>query len=432
MTRSGNRLFHGEPERRPGDRRDIYASSSRRVARSAGQSPAGAASSGWTSILLGRRLVMVVEMRDGLDYRTAFASHASSSQRVAEWEHLMKSLQEPAGRGAGGRMVGRHGAGFSSRAGERRSRPLPTSPIGRARPESGAMTHLRQAWAVPSRPRPIVIIGAGGVVRTAHLPVYQRLKFPVAGIYDVKQTPRAKPRGASACRPCFPRSPRPPPRADAIFDVAVPGDQIAGVLKELPRGSAVLIQKPMGEDLAAARSIVDICRERRSRRGDEFSASLQPERAGASRSRGQPAQLGEIVDIEVRLVVKQPWHLWKFLEQAPRLEILYHSIHYLDTIRALAGEPRGVYCRAVAHPSMPEFQDTRSTIILDYGNALRCSLLLNHTHQQKRTHGASFLKVEGTTGRRAADARRQHRLSERARATRSKWRSGKAAGSRSS
>ena len=47
------------------------------------------------------------------------------------------------------------------------------------------MTHLRQAWRVPSRPRPIVIIGAGGVVRTAHLPVYQRLKFPVAGIYDI-------------------------------------------------------------------------------------------------------------------------------------------------------------------------------------------------------------------------------------------------------
>lgn len=45
--------------------------------------------------LLGRRLVMIVEMRDGLDYRAAFRSHAASSPRVAEWEHLMKSLQEP-------------------------------------------------------------------------------------------------------------------------------------------------------------------------------------------------------------------------------------------------------------------------------------------------------------------------------------------------
>ncbi len=45
--------------------------------------------------LLGHRLVMVVEMRDGLDYRTAFKSHVSSSQRVAEWERLMTSLFEP-------------------------------------------------------------------------------------------------------------------------------------------------------------------------------------------------------------------------------------------------------------------------------------------------------------------------------------------------
>ena len=44
--------------------------------------------------LLGLRLVMVVEMRDGLDYRVAFTSHASSSERVAEWERLMRSLQE--------------------------------------------------------------------------------------------------------------------------------------------------------------------------------------------------------------------------------------------------------------------------------------------------------------------------------------------------
>jgi L-rhamnose mutarotase len=45
--------------------------------------------------LLGRRLVMIVEMRDGLDYRAAFKEHAASSPRVVQWEELMKSLQEP-------------------------------------------------------------------------------------------------------------------------------------------------------------------------------------------------------------------------------------------------------------------------------------------------------------------------------------------------
>ena len=44
--------------------------------------------------LLGRTLVMVVEMRNDVDYLAAFSAHACSSPRVAEWERLMKSLQE--------------------------------------------------------------------------------------------------------------------------------------------------------------------------------------------------------------------------------------------------------------------------------------------------------------------------------------------------
>ncbi len=259
------------------------------------------------------------------------------------------------------------------------------------------MTHLRQAWALPSRPRPIVIIGAGGVVRTAHLPVYQRLKFPVAGLYDINRDASRETARRFGVSTVFSSLAEAAASADAVFDLAVPGDQIAGVLKELPRGAAVLIQKPMGEDLAAARSIVGICRELGLVAAMNFQLRFSPN-VLALRDLLAGRELGEIVDIEVRLVVKQPWHLWTFLEQAPRLEILYHSIHYLDTIRALVGEPRGVYCRAVAHPSMPEFQDTRSTIILDYGDALRCSLLLNHTHEQQGAHGASLLKVEGTKG----------------------------------
>jgi L-rhamnose mutarotase len=45
--------------------------------------------------MLGRRLVMILELTDGLDFRRAFATHMASSPRVAEWERLMKSLQEP-------------------------------------------------------------------------------------------------------------------------------------------------------------------------------------------------------------------------------------------------------------------------------------------------------------------------------------------------
>src|SRR5215831_2114727 len=49
-----------------------------------------------------------------------------------------------------------------------------------------AMTELPQSWPRPSRPRPIVIIGTGAIVQTAHLPAYRRLGFPIAGVFDVR------------------------------------------------------------------------------------------------------------------------------------------------------------------------------------------------------------------------------------------------------
>src|SRR5262247_157632 len=52
--------------------------------------------------LLGRQLVMVLELSDGLDVHRALAAHVASSPRVVEWERLMKSLQEPTGNAAPG------------------------------------------------------------------------------------------------------------------------------------------------------------------------------------------------------------------------------------------------------------------------------------------------------------------------------------------
>jgi predicted dehydrogenase len=256
---------------------------------------------------------------------------------------------------------------------------------------------LIQAWPRPTRPRPIVIVGAGAIVRTAHLPIYRRLGYPVAGIVDVDpERARATARefaigtvyrslGEAAGAPA------------AIFDVAVPGDQIVGILEQLPRGSAVLMQKPMGQDLDAARRILACCRERGLVAAVNFQLRFSPGMLALHDLLTRGA-LGTIVDVDVRIVIDQPWHLWTFLERAPRVEVPYHSIHYLDAIRGLAGEPSGVYCKSVGHPSLPKLRDARSSIILDYGDRLRCSLVLNHTHRAGPMHRASQLIVEGLEG----------------------------------
>ena len=45
--------------------------------------------------LLDRRLVMILELQEGFDIDRVFERHAASNARVAEWERLMKSLQQP-------------------------------------------------------------------------------------------------------------------------------------------------------------------------------------------------------------------------------------------------------------------------------------------------------------------------------------------------
>jgi predicted dehydrogenase len=267
----------------------------------------------------------------------------------------------------------------------------------RARYDPAAMTDLRQSWPTPSHPRPIVIVGAGAIVRTAHLPAYRRLGLPVAGLFDVRESAARETAAQFDVARVFGSLAEAAAVSDAVFDVAVPGREIAGVLNGLPAGAAVLIQKPMGDDLAGARRILDVCRRRKLVAALNLQLRFSPN-VLALHDLVVTGTLGDLTDIEVRVVDRQPWEQWSFLEGAPRLEVLYHSIHYLDAIRWLAGEPRGVHCRAIAHPQLDTFRDTRSTILLDYGDRLRCSLVLNHMHRYDGAHRASMLKVEGTAG----------------------------------
>jgi predicted dehydrogenase len=254
-----------------------------------------------------------------------------------------------------------------------------------------------QAWERASNPRPIVIIGAGGIVRSAHIPAYRKLEYPIAGVYDIRSDAALDTASAFGIGVSFSSIDKAVSLPGTVFDIAVPGNQILSVLERLPDGAATLIQKPMGENLAEARKILGLCRAKKLKAAINFQLRFSPNMLALRDMLARKA-LGTVTDIEVRLVDRQPWQLWPFLKGAPRLEVVYHSIHYLDAIRFLFGEPQGVLCKAIAHPEMPELRDTRSSIILDYGNRIRCSLMLNHAHRHNEKHQASEFKVEGTTG----------------------------------
>ncbi len=294
-----------------------------------------------------------------------------------------------------------------------RSRLLPASPKRFASPDAGLLTDLRQSWYVPTRPRPIAIIGAGGVVRTAHLPVYQRLGFPVAGLFDIDPDASRETARRLASRTCSRRSPRRRVSPEAVFDVAVPGDQIAGVLRELPRGlggpdSEADGRRPRGREIDQ-----EHLPGSRSHRGDELSASLQPERAGA------PAISSAAACSATSSTSRCAWSsgsrgtCGRFSRARPgsRFSIIPFTT-WTPYARSPVSRAASTAVRSPI-PAMPRVRDTRSTVILDYGENVRCSLLLNHVHQQDATHCASILKVEGTAGRGAAHNGSQYRLPQR-------------------
>ena len=251
----------------------------------------------------------------------------------------------------------------------------------------------------PSSPRPIVILGAGGIVRTAHLSAYANAAFPVIAIADIHPGRASEVAGECESARSFEsvaEAVRFAP-ADAVFDVAVPASQILTVLPQLPAGAAVLMQKPMGETIEEARAIREICRQKGLTAAANFQLRYAPNNLAAV-ALAKAGLLGDLHDMDVQVRTYMPWHLWTFLASAPRLEILYHSIHYLDLVRSWLGNPLGVYAKTVRSPQCPGLAATKTSMILDYGEWKRVFIATNHGHDFGAESQHSFVQWEGTGG----------------------------------
>ncbi len=251
----------------------------------------------------------------------------------------------------------------------------------------------------PRQVRPVVVIGVGGIVRAAHLPAYEKAGYPVIGLMDrdaAKSRELASDRHIPHTFDTVAEAVRFAPR-DAVFDLAVPASQLQFILPELPDRSTVLMQKPMGETLLEARIIRDLCRRKDLTAAVNFSLRYSPNNLAvvALASHGL---LGDIHDLEIQTRTYTPWQLWTFLASAPRLEILYHSIHYFDLIRSWFGNPESVYARTVKNPVSGDLAATKTIAILHYGEGKRVFVATNHGHQFGPAHQRSFVQWEGLIG----------------------------------
>jgi predicted dehydrogenase len=248
---------------------------------------------------------------------------------------------------------------------------------------------------MPEKPRPIVTFGAGSIVGDAHFPAYRKAGFPVAGLYDPDHA-KAEALAAEWGVRAFANPAEAVAVDNAIFDLATPPAHHAEVLRQLPDGATVLIQKPMGGDLDQATGILKVCRDKKLTAAVNFQLRFAPMMLALKDAIAR-GFLGEVVDFDAWLALDTPWETWQFLLKAPRVEIALHSIHYLDLIRQVLGDPAGVHAKTIGHPSHTIAQ-TRTTAILDYGERVRCALTINHDHKFGRKFQACEFRISGTEG----------------------------------
>lgn len=252
---------------------------------------------------------------------------------------------------------------------------------------------------LPRHPRPIVILGAGGIVHDAHLPAYRKAGFSVFGIEN-RTIARAQaladefgvPHVYGSVGAAVAAAPR-----DAVYDIALMPEQYLTTLEALPVGAALLIQKPLGNTLAAGRALLDVCH----RKGLVAAVNTQLRFApyiAAAREFIASGAIGELYDLEIRVSVKTPWELFPHVLGLDRLEINMHSVHYLDLIRSFLGDPDGVSAVTVRHP-LTAHANSRSDIILRYRDRpIRVVVSTNHDHAFGKGYEESFVKWEGTKG----------------------------------
>ena len=270
---------------------------------------------------------------------------------------------------------------------------------------------LRQEWPSPSEPRPIVTIGAGSIVADAHFPAYRKAGYQIAGLYDLNRARAEAVAKRFGVETIFSTLDEAASLEGVVFDLATPPAAHAEVLKALPDGAIALIQKPMGRNEAEATEILEICRAKQLKAAVNFQLRFAPAMLAVADAVAS-GLIGELVDVEAHLAIDTPWDMFAFLKGLARVEIAVHSIHYLDLMRGLLGDPQGVHAKTLGHPNSTMAQ-TRTSAILDYGERVRCTLSVNHNHAFGRRHQVAELRFDGTDGRRACQPRPPARLSPR-------------------
>jgi predicted dehydrogenase len=225
----------------------------------------------------------------------------------------------------------------------------------------------------------IGIIGCGGIVNYAHLPAYRAHGLDVRACYDLNGEAAARTAREHAIPAvCATIDELLADPAISIVDIAVPAPQQRAIAERaLAAGKHLLCQKPLSENIDDARAIVAAGKAAGRKVAVNQQMRWSPAIA-AARHLVTQGFLGVISDVQIQVSVDTPFHMWPWLEASERYDLMYHSIHHLDSLRYLFGSPDFVTSVHSRYPGQTIRPETKTVTVLQYSSGLQGLLAVNH------------------------------------------------------
>lgn len=243
----------------------------------------------------------------------------------------------------------------------------------------------------------IGIIGAGAIVNAAHLPAYRKAGFNVMGITDLNAEHAAHTAKRFAISNVYENvAALLEDKAVKIVDIAVPPwNQLDLVRQVTAARKHLLCQKPLSNDYGEAVEIVRLAEAA----GVKLAVNQQmrwDQAVRASRTLLTRGWLGQPVAATIDVSIHTDWSAWPWLLEVEGLDLMYHSIHYFDSLRSLFGQPERVWSSGSRFPGQLPKGETRTLTVFEYRDTFHALVSVNHNNWTDSRH-ATF-RIDGTDG----------------------------------
>lgn len=244
---------------------------------------------------------------------------------------------------------------------------------------------------------PIAIVGAGEIVDLAHLPAYAANGLQVVGILDLDRE-RAK---AVASRHGIQRvygsvEEIARDKGVAVVDIAVfPWVQGGIALPLLDAGKHLLCQKPLSYDFDEAVRLVE--HAEKCQRLMAVNQQLRfSESVAAAQAMVNAGWIGDPFEMSWDFHVYTPWENWPWVAKQPRLDLNQFTIHMIDAVRFVLGNPLYAYGTQAREPGQPQQGETRTISVLEFAGETRA--FLRSFHKNRTGDPRAEFRIDGTAG----------------------------------